>query len=317
MDLSIIIVNWNSVHFLDKCLKSISPSLGDAECEIIVVDNASYDGSEDLIKINHPDVIFIQSKDNLGFAYANNLGYQHSKGRCLLFLNPDTEVIGQAVETMLSNLERTADAGAIGCKLLNSDLSVQTSCIQSFPTILNQVLDIESLKLKTPQLKLWGIGPLFLESDRPQEVEVISGACIMVKRAVFEEIGMFSSDYFMYSEDLDLCRKVKQKGYKAYFIGTAEVVHHGGGSSKKQGVSLFGVVQMRESIFKLLKKTRGKSYAYLYRAAMFLVSMCRIIFIALLSPLAVLIKGKNGFYQPMRKWTSILRWSLGLEVWVR
>ena len=317
MDLSVIIVNWNSAHFLRKCLKSIYENAVDLDLEVIVVDNASYDGSDKIIHDEFSKAIYVQSEKNCGFAAANNLGYEHANGNSLLFINPDTEVVGDAIQRMLSVLNSRPDAGIVGCRLLNSDLSVQTSCIQPFPTILNQVLDADVLKRWIPRAKLWGMSALYSPIFEPLEVEAISGACIMTTKTIFDEINRFSTEYFMYSEDIDLCWKAKKKGYKVYFIGNAEVIHHGGGSSKKHDNSLFGAVQMRASIYKFLIKAKGRYYAYIYRAIMLMVALCRIIAIALILPAVILFKDKNEVFQTLQKWKGILRWSLGLEQWVR
>ena len=317
MDLSIIIVNWNSAHYVRKCLNSIYRNITDLDFEVIVVDNASYEGSDRIIHEEFPKAKYVQSEKNLGFAAANNLGYEHACGNAVLFLNPDTEVVNDAIQKMLHALYSLSDVGIVGCRLLNSDLSVQTSCIQPFPTILNQVMDAEVLKNWMPMAKIWGMSALYTSNSKPVEVEAVSGACIMTKRDTFDSVNHFSADYFMYSEDIDLCMKAKQKGLKVYFVGNAEVIHHGGGSSKKQDISLFGAVQMRESIYRFLTKTKGKPYAYMYRTIICMVSICRIMAIALIVPLVILSKEKNGFYQSLRKWKGIMRWSLGLEAWVR
>src|SRR5271165_5655937 len=141
MDLSIIIVNWKSVDFLRGCLASIFSPGSSLSLEVVVVDNASYDGCEEMLSREFPQVRFIQSRENIGFARACNLGFRNSTGRVVLFLNPDTKVLGNALSSMVDGLESQSHAGAIGCKLLNGDGSLQTSCIQSFPTILNQALD--------------------------------------------------------------------------------------------------------------------------------------------------------------------------------
>lgn len=314
--LSIIIINWNSVEYLKKCLQSIYCQNNNLDFEVIVVDNASYDGCDEFIRNEFPQVEFIQSKENVGFARANNLGYEYSSGRNLLFLNPDTEILDSAINKMYSYLESLTDVGAVGCKLLNTDLSVQTSCIQPFPTILNQALDVEYLKLKFPKLKLWGITPLFFNDGNPEEVEVISGACIMTKRDVFEKIGMFSTDYFMYSEDVDLCYKIWQAGYKAYYINDAEIIHHGSGSSGKKQDNYFSILSMKESRMKFLKKTRSKFYANLYRLSIIIISLFRIILILSMLPINRYL-GKD-FYDlrySFKKWKKILRWSFGIERW--
>ncbi|MCP4370266.1 MAG: glycosyltransferase family 2 protein [Deltaproteobacteria bacterium] len=316
MDISIIIVNWNSLHHLKKCLTSIYSQPQDVEFEVIVVDNASYDGSDDLVRVEYPSVRFIQSNENLGFAKANNLGYQYASGSNLLFLNPDTEIIDHAIKTMYSHLHTMPDAGAIGCKLLNTDLSLQTSCIQPYPTVMNQVFDIEFLKVLFPKLKLWGMQPLFHNNARPDEVEVISGACIMVKRDVFNEVKQFSTDYFMYSEDLDLCYKINQAGYKTYYVGTAHIIHHGGGSTNKKQNN-FSAVLMRESIFKFLEKSKGKTNANLYKLVMLIVAICRVLLVLILIPSALLIGKFNTMLFAFTKWKKIFCWSIGCEKWAK
>src|ERR1700686_2653219 len=137
VDISIIIVNWKSAHYVQKCLETIYRDIGALLFEIIVIDNASYDGCDTMIAEQYPAVRFIQSSFNVGFAGANNTAYKQSCGKTILFLNPDTEVIGQAITTMHRLLWETPGAGAIGGTLLNTDGTLQASCIQAFPTILN------------------------------------------------------------------------------------------------------------------------------------------------------------------------------------
>jgi len=317
MDLSIIIVNWNSAHYVRKCLESIFSQTKDLNFEVIVVDNASYDGCDQVLGSEFPNTKFVQSDENIGFASANNLGFNHSAGRNLLFLNPDTEVIGPAINIMFSSLQSLYDAGAVGCKLLNSDLSVQTSCIQPFPTVLNQILDIEFLKLRFPKVNLWGIKPLFFNNGKPEKVQAVSGACIMTKRNVFESIGMFSTDYFMYTEDIDLCYNIQRAGYNVYYINDATVVHHGGSSSKQTKGDNLNYVLKRESIAKFLEKNNGRYTAFLYRFSMTLVSIVRLGVMVPLIPIAIMLHRTNSFYPKLIKWKKVLRWSLGQEKWAR
>src|SRR5450631_882710 len=137
MDLSIIIVNWNSADFLLDCVTSIRKHTQNITYETIVVDNAS--AKEDVDKLSQylPDIHLIASPENLGFAGANNLGFKHATGEYVVFLNPDTKLVGPAINTMVERMKSLPDAGIVGCKLLNTDLSVQLSSIQKFPTILN------------------------------------------------------------------------------------------------------------------------------------------------------------------------------------
>src|SRR5258708_13366423 len=178
MDLSIIFVNWNSVAFLRECLKSIYARPPAFSLEVIVVDNDSPDKVIHVIRQDFTDVRIIESKVNLGFAGANNLGYRNSSGEFLLFLNPDTEVLDGSIETLMEMVKTIPDAGIVGCKLLDSDGGIQTSCIQMFPTILNQVLDIEALQGLWPVCLLWTIAPLFTKSPSPPSRELLSRACI-------------------------------------------------------------------------------------------------------------------------------------------
>src|SRR5271170_2135321 len=245
-ELSVIIVNWNSAEFVCGCIRSIRQHTTGLICEIIVIDNASYDGCDKVLQVDDLGVTYLQSDRNLGFAKANNLAFEASRGTSLLFLNPDTEVVGPAILTLYRALHQLPAAGVVGSKLLNHDGSLQKSCIQSFPTILNQVLDSEYLVRKWPRSKLWGMAPLYRPTDHPEVVEMISGACLMLKREVFQKVGRFSEDYFMYTEDADLCYKVCRAGWKNYYVPEASVVHFGGGSSK-QAVSNFSAIIMRES----------------------------------------------------------------------
>jgi len=312
MDLSIIIVNWNSAGYVRQCLASLYKNTENLKFEIIVVDNASYDGCREMLKKEFPDVRYVQNEKNSGFSQANNLGCQVASGKNVLFLNPDTEIIGNALAVMHAHLNSWRDAGAIGCKLLNSDLTLQTSCIQAFPSILAQALDADILRRLFPRFQLWGMRPLFAPPGTPAEVEVVSGACLMVKRDILEKAGFFSTEYFMYAEDVDLCYKIKQKGFKVYYTDAATVVHHGGKSTQKKPDTFESIILQRESTTKFLKKTRGKSYAKLYKISMAIVALVRLILIFGIG-FFTKIDPKNHLRKfSFRKWKLILRWSLGL-----
>jgi GT2 family glycosyltransferase len=160
--------------------------------------------------------------------------------------------------------------------------------------------------------------PLF-ESDQggPVEVEAVSGACLMIKREVFEQVGLFSTDYFMYSEDLDLCYKVKKVGRKVCYLGSATILHHGGQSSKNRGGEAFAGPLMKEALLRFLEKTRGPFYAALYRLAMFLISILRIAVLGVLIPIPSARLNKDSLRQSLAKWHKLLRWSIGWEAWTR
>lgn len=316
VDLSIIIVNWNSKEYLRKCIASILAETHGIEFEIVVIDNASFDGCDQMLRETYPQVRFIQSEKNLGFAKANNAAFHESRGRHVLFLNPDTELVGPAISILLDFLKKSPNAGAVGCRLLNADKSIQTSCIQSFPTIINQVLDSELLRGLWPKSFLWGNAALFGCKNNPEEVEAISGACLLVKRSVFEQVGFFCEDYFMYGEDVDLCYKIMQAEHLNYYVPEASIIHYGGGSSQRRPGD-FSVVIMRESRMHFLKKTRGNLYGTSYRISTLIAALGRIVVLTIFLPLIMIRRSRESWESSFRKWGAILGWSLGLGNWVR
>ena len=310
MNLSIIIVNWNSVAFLQKCLASIYTDSCLPEGEVIIVDNASFDGSEDLVRREFPQAKYIQSHENLGFARANNLGYTHSSGRTLLFLNPDTEVSPGALSQMVDQLWSTPQIGGVGCRLLNTDLSVQTTCLQALPTIWNQLFDSDYLKRVFPCWEMWGMRPLFTSEASSDDVQMISGACLMVKREAFEKVGLFSMEYFMYGDDVDLCYKIKHAGYVLRYVATAEVIHHGGKSSSHVKSDHFADVLIRDAIWVFVRKTRSPLYAAAYRVATASAALGRVLVLLVLWPVTAPRIGSG----PLSKWLAILCWAFGARV---
>ena len=316
MDLSIIIVNWNSKEYLRKCVGSILTGTRGLDFEIIVIDSASFDGCAEMLRNEFPRVRFIQSQENLGFAKANNLAFQSAIGEFLLFLNPDTEIVGPAINLLHSALKELPDAGAVGGKLLNSDGTVQTSCVQAFPTILNQCLSAEALRQLTPKARLWGMRAIFENGGKPSEVEMISGACLMIRRSVFEAIGQFSTDYFMYAEDVDLCYKCRKLGFTNYYFGDAVVVHHGRGSSQ-QARSNFSNIMMIESIGQFLNKWRGGSYSGCYRLVLSGAALIRVALLIILSPVLMVKSGVSRWKASCSKWFAVFNWGLGLSGWTK
>ena len=313
MKLSIILVNWNSLGYLRKCLTSLYAHIRDLSFEVIVVDNASLEPGIESLNADFPDVLVIKSNVNLGFAGANNLGFSRSSGEYVLFLNPDTEVTDNAFKAMLEQSLAVPDPGVVGCKLLNSDLSVQTSCIQTFPTIPNQLLDYEYLRLRWPSCSFWSIGALFSESEHPVPVEVISGACMLLRRDVFERAGMFTEDYFMYAEDLDLCYKVKALGFRNYYVGKARVIHHGGRSSNLVNVSNWSIIMRFKAVHKFCVKRQGSLYGSLFRATMGTASLLRVVVLSLAKPFAGNDLRKQSIKNSTSKWLAVLKWSYGVD----
>lgn len=281
------------------------------------MDNASFDGSEQMIKKEFDTVRFIQSQQNLGFSRGNNLGFEHSVGRILLFLNPDTELVGPALECMVASMESLPDAGAIGPKLLNSDHSIQTSCLQSFPSIFNQAFSADCLRKMFPTWSLWGNRALFTDISRPVYVEGISGACLMVRRTAFVHVGQFTSTYFMYGEDMDLCYKLQAAGWRNYYVPGAIVIHHGGQSTTAQSDKQFSSVVMRESLFRFMRIHYGGFYARLFQLITALAALCRLSLLGVAMAFSSAHAKRNSLLLSFSKWFRVLRWALGLESWAK
>jgi GT2 family glycosyltransferase len=310
MDVSIIIINWNSKGYLKECLKTLPAGVGDLNHEIIVIDNGSYDGTAEMLASDFPHVRFVQGQQNLGFAAGNNRAAKEARGELLLFLNPDTESRPRAIKELTHALRSCPGAGIAGARLFNSDLSLQTSCVQAFPTILNCLLDCEFLRRIFPKSSLWGIAALFKNSDKPSAVETVSGACLMIKREVFDSVGGFDEHYFMYTEDRDLCFKVHLKGFACLHVPTSTVVHHGGGSSRTAPRTI-SVVRMRESIYRFMRLRRNRFAAGLFRFSQAAAAVIRIPLIGIWS--LVNYSTSNSRIASLKKWASILLWSLGID----
>ncbi|HWA29267.1 MAG TPA: glycosyltransferase family 2 protein [Lacunisphaera sp.] len=308
MVLSIIIVNWNSQKFVRQCLASLAKYRPPVEFEAIVVDGASFDGCDAMLAREFPWVRYVQSPTNVGFGRANNLGARHATGRYLLLLNPDTEFIEDMISTMLGCMERLPQAGAVGCRLLNANHTLQTTSTQSYPTVLNQLLDSEFLRHLFPRSSLWGMQPLYAEGGQPVEAEAISGACVLLHRERFEAVGGFTDSYFMYGEDLDLSYKLNRAGYTNYHIPSARLVHFGGGSSK-QAASNFSTVMMRESVHRFMRSNRGAFSALAYRVTTGASALARLV---LIFPLMLfgdrIVRHGTG---SLRKWKAVFKWSIG------
>ena len=316
VDLSIIIVNWKSSSWVRGCLASIHANAAALRCEVIVVDNASYDGCEEMVKAEFPGVVFLQAGHNLGFAGANNVALAKCQGRNVLFLNPDTEIQGKALQALASAIESLPTAGLVGARLLNSDFSLQTTCVTALPSILNQALGSAHLRRAFPKWGIWGMRPLFEAREKPVCVEAISGACIMARRQVIESVGGFNTEYFMYSEDMDLCATVRDNGWDIYYVPEARIVHHAGGSSVSRQESNFSSIMLRESVARFMRLHRGPGYANLYRSSTAAIAVFRIVLLLVASPLAVYPHAYCVLSRAFKKWWGIFFWSLGLTPWV-
>lgn len=237
MDLSVIIVNYNVRQFLESALASAYRAMEGMKGEVFVVDNASDDGSVEMVKAKFPHVTLIESKANVGFARANNAALKRAKGHYLLLLNPDTIVQEDTFKAMMKFFDENPDAGAAGCKILNPDGTFQLPCRRSFPTPWVAFTKIFGLSALFPRSKLFGKYNLtYLNEDETYEVDAVSGSFLFLRREVYEKVGGLDEAFFMYGEDLDWCFRISQSGYRVYYVPLTKIIHFKGESTRRSEI---------------------------------------------------------------------------------
>lgn len=266
VELSVIIVSYNTCMLLRNCLRSIQRMEAEAALEIIVIDNASHDDSADMVAREFPRVTLIKNPENAGFATANNQGLRVACGEALLLLNSDTEVRPGALIHCLDFLRAHSEAGIVGCKLLNRDGSVQPSC-ESFLSLAN--LFFENFFLEKIFLRSRWFGRRVLSSfgyDRVLLVDYVKGAFLMIRRRAFEDVGLLDERFFFYAEEMDWCYRAHQKGWQVYFTPGGEVLHYGGQSSDPISPATF--VQLHRARYQFYRKYHRFFLSFLARLLM-------------------------------------------------
>lgn len=293
MDLSIIIVSYNSKQFIEKCLYSLLSSAPRLAREIIVVDNASSDRSIDLVRSNFPNVKLIINTSNLGYSKACNQGIKEAKSKYFLILNPDTELSGGSLEGMLRFLEENPRCGILGPKLLDESGKTEFSC-RAFPTYSTALFNRHSLLTRLfPRSKY---ADRYLKTncshDAISEVDWVSGAAMLLRRDCLDQIGNFDEGFFMYCEDVDICRRAKDNAWQVFYYPVLEFTHIIGGSIKH--TSLLAVIRHHMSIWHYYKKYLKVNI--LWDVFIFAVIFMRAIFVScasLIENLLVLNKNKK------------------------
>lgn len=224
--LSIIIVNWKTKLFLEKCLKSVFNQTKNISFEIFVVDNGSNDGSIKMIKNNFPQVHLIANKKNLGFAKANNQAIKKSRGDYILLLNPDTIILDKAIEKCLGFIKTKPKIGILGCQILNPDRTIQFSC-RRFPTLLSQIIILLKIHNFFPNLEPIRKYYMFdFDHQKEKIVDQVMGAFFLVKKDVFDKTGLLDEKYWIWFEEVDFCKRAKRAGFLTYFYPKASIIHH-------------------------------------------------------------------------------------------
>lgn len=232
--LSIIIVSWNVRDLLQQCLQSVSKETT-CDYEIIVIDNASSDGSADMIAKTFPAVHLIRNQRNRGFGAASNQGVVKARGEYIIFLNDDTQVLDCALDKMVAYLEANNSTGIVGARLLNDDRSVQVGTARQFPSfkvLITMLLGVHSLLMKKEWLRdYYMIGDKF---SKTQPVDQVMGASLMTRHQLLKRIGRFDENFWIWFEEVDLCKRVRDAGYAISVLANAEIIHHKGKSFAQQ-----------------------------------------------------------------------------------
>jgi GT2 family glycosyltransferase len=267
-DLTITIVSWNTQELLRGCLRSIQQSNTRASLEIHVVDNASTDGSAEVVRTEFPSVKLIVNQENLGFAAANNQSWAQAQARYWLLLNSDAEVKPGALDTLVTFMDVHAQAGLATAKLLNPDASPQY-CAQPVPSIWRLLLETSRVHKLLPA---YGRGRVLLSTywNYRETIPVgwTWGTALIARREAVEEAGSLSEDFFMYGEDLEWCLRMRRHGWKVWFCHNAEVLHYGGQSSAKKWEDARKQKIILDNSYKAIEMHRGRLYVALLKTAM-------------------------------------------------
>lgn len=261
MKLSVIIVNYNVTQLLRNCLLSIQKYIKEVEYEVIVIDNASTDRSWENLIPEFPDAHFISSKTNGGFSKGNNQAIKVAKGDYLLLLNPDTELEGFYMKEILDFADSHSDFGCLGVRMHDVEGNFLAESKRSVPDMFNSFEKLFTNFKKNNSKSYYRND---IAEDTIAEVEVITGAFLLIKKEVYEKVGGLDEAYFMYGEDIDLCYTLVRKGYKNYYYGKASLLHHKGESTEKDEVYLdrfYGAMQI--FIDKYYKETKPMQYSFL------------------------------------------------------
>jgi GT2 family glycosyltransferase len=236
MSLSIVIVNYNTEKLLRGCLESVYAGANGTPLDIWVVDNHSRDQSVAMVKSLFPGVSVLENDANVGFSRANNLVVSQSRSDYILLLNPDTVIIGDAIERVVKFMREHPQVGIAGCKVLNRDGTLQLACRRSIPTPQTAFYRLTGLSRLFPKSRAMAKYNLTYESpDQAHEVDAVSGAFLMIRREVVDAIGPLDERFFMYGEELDWCLRAKRAGWTVMYYPDAQIVHYKGESTRYNG----------------------------------------------------------------------------------
>ena len=277
VDVSVIIVNWNTCELLRQCLQSVYDQ-GSSSIEVIVVDNGSSDNSVSMVRREFTQVKLLANQNNRGFAAANNQGIELAKGRYILLLNSDTIILHRAIEKTVFYADKHSDTAVTGCRVLNPDGTLQNSCFM-FPSILNWLLFSTYAYRLFPRSRFFGREQMtWWRRNDSREVDVVTGCYMLVRKEAIDQVGTMDERFFMYAEETDWCYRFKAKGWKNRFTPDAEIVHIGGASAIKLGANRARVTN--RSFVRYMFKHWSKSRAVIGVCLLALFYLSRLLVLA-------------------------------------
>ena len=244
VDISIVIVAWNAQHYLKLCLESLAAAPPRRSMEVLVVDNASSDATVEMVESQFPWVKLIKSPENLGFSKGNNVAIRQAKGRYIALVNPDVIVFPGCLDALADFLDQNPKVGNVGPRVLNPDMSLQSSC-RRFPTLWNNFCSASGLSSKFKNSRFFaGEHMFYFAHDQTRPVDVIVGCFSFIRREAFDSVGLLDEDLFMYGDDVDWCRRARNAGWEAVFYPGAQAIHDRGKTTAPYPVR-FAVAQQR------------------------------------------------------------------------
>jgi GT2 family glycosyltransferase len=287
-DLSVIIINWNTRQLLSQCLQSVIDNLHDLSFESFVVDNGSTDNSVEMIQKEFPEVTVIENRENLGFAKANNQAILLSNGRYILLLNSDAFLTPNAIQSMHNMMENNLDVGITGAHLVYPDGRPQVSH-GPLPTFWSEVASLFSLD------------KLHKEKDNHntyQETGTVSGACMLIRKSLLNQIGLLDEAFFMFSEEVDLCNRCHKAGAKVLYVKSAMVIHTHAGST---GMTVQRIMRLYSGKLQYFYKHFGSKVEYRLKHMMLIASMCKFVVYRLLRIISLGWIRKDDFWWDVSK----------------
>ncbi len=273
MKLTVVIVNYNVEHFLEQCLHSVRKASKKMAVEVFVVDNNSVDGSVQLVKEKFPEVILIANKENVGFSRANNQAMRVAKGEYILLLNPDTVVEETTFDKVVAFMDAHPDAGGLGVQMIDGKGNFLPESKRGLPKPAVALYKMAGLSRLFPKSKTFGRYHLgFLDKDQTHEVEILSGAFMLLRKTALDKVGLLDEEYFMYGEDIDLSYRILLGGYKNYYYHDTRIIHYKGESTKKSSVNYVFVFYRAMVIFarKHFSAKNARTFSFLINLAIYL-----------------------------------------------